>query len=182
MTLYHGSFCEVQRPDLLRCAPFKDFGRGFYLTSFYEQAESFSGLSTRKAIANELVDEGQKYGVVSVFSFIERKDIPLNIHSFLTADTDWLHCVVGHRKKGTFPDVVSTMEMYDIICGKIANDNTNATITAYIAGAYGEISTVSADNLCISFLLPERLENQFCFRTKNALSRLRFERSKKIWL
>lgn len=35
MLLYHGSYCEVKTPDLAKCAAFKDFGKGFYLTSLY---------------------------------------------------------------------------------------------------------------------------------------------------
>lgn len=33
MILYHGSYCEIKTPDLAKCADFKDFGKGFYLTS-----------------------------------------------------------------------------------------------------------------------------------------------------
>ena len=35
MVLYHGSYCVVENPDLEKCAAFKDFGRGFYLTSVF---------------------------------------------------------------------------------------------------------------------------------------------------
>ena len=41
LILYHGSYCEVREPDLERCNARKDFGKGFYLTSSKEQAESF---------------------------------------------------------------------------------------------------------------------------------------------
>jgi len=29
LILYHGSYCEVSRPDLRKCATMKDFGQGF---------------------------------------------------------------------------------------------------------------------------------------------------------
>ena len=38
MILYHGSNQEIERVDLGECKPFKDFGRGFYLTSLDGQA------------------------------------------------------------------------------------------------------------------------------------------------
>ena len=41
LVLYHGSYCEVREPLLEKCANRKDFGKGFYLTSSREQAESF---------------------------------------------------------------------------------------------------------------------------------------------
>lgn len=113
MLLYHGSYCAVKKPDLKKCARYKDFGQGFYLTTSKKQAEDFAGISTRKAIAN---------------------------------------------------------------------DNTNATITAYMAGAFGKAGSESADNICISLLLPERLQNQFCFRTNEALACLTFVESGQVWI
>ena len=95
---------------------------------------------------------------------------------------NWLHCVVGHRRNRNFPDVVEAMKAYDIISGKIANDATNVTITAYLDGLYGEIGSDSADSICISLLLPERLQDQFCFRTVKALKTLKFEGSERAWL
>lgn len=51
MLLFHGSYCEISAPDLEKCAPYKDFGKGFYLTSSYEQAKNFINTSLKKAIA-----------------------------------------------------------------------------------------------------------------------------------
>ena len=36
--LYHGSNIKIETPDLLHSKPFKDFGRGFYLSSDKQQA------------------------------------------------------------------------------------------------------------------------------------------------
>ena len=41
-TLYHGSNVAVREVDLSRCKPFKDFGRGFYLTDIREQAQQMA--------------------------------------------------------------------------------------------------------------------------------------------
>ena len=68
-----------------------------------------------------------------------------------------------------------------IMVGKIANDDTNITITAYLDGLYGEIGTERADEICISLLLPERLKNQFCFRTEKSLQTLVYEGSERVW-
>lgn len=178
--LYHGSYCEVQIPALEKCARYKDFGRGFYLTTSKRQAENFARISVTKAIANETVNAEQKYGVVSAFRF--KMDSELLIKCYPTADAEWLHCVVGHRRKKYFSKLVQELRNIDIVGGKIANDNTNATITTYMAGAYGEVGTKSADDICISLLLPERLEDQFCFRTLKALTCITFVESEQIWL
>ena len=179
MRLYHGSFCEVLMPDLSKCARYKDFGQGFYLTSSKEQARSFAKISTSKAVGRDLISS-QRYGVVSEYTFADPAD--LAVFDYPAADVNWLHCVVGHRRNRNFLDVVEAMKAYDVISGKIANDATNITITAYLDGLYGEIGSDSADSICISLLLPERLQDQFCFRTKKALKTLKFEGSERIWL
>lgn len=42
MILYHGSFVKVEKPDLEHSRSNLDFGRGFYTTPIYEQAEKWS--------------------------------------------------------------------------------------------------------------------------------------------
>ena len=66
---------------------------------------------------------------------------------------------------------------FDIIGGKIANDRTARTLQLYITGAYGEPGTEQADNIAISMLLPNRLENQFCFCNEKAVQMLEYVRS-----
>ena len=180
LALYHGSYCEVTMPDLNKCARYKDFGTGFYLTTSKKQAESFAGISTRKAVANGIVPTEQRYGDVSSFKVMFEGE--LDVHIYNEADADWLHCIVGHRKKKAFPEIVEKLKACDVIAGKIADDNTNATITAYMVGTFGQLGMKSADDMCISLLLPERLQNQFCFRTNKALKCLTFMESEKIWL
>ena len=179
MLLYHGSYCEVKTPDLAKCAAFKDFGKGFYLTSSKGQAEGFINTSLKKAKAQGIIAEDQGYGVVSTFCYHHSESITEFI--FQDADDDWLHCVVGNRKADTFPAVVEEMKKYDVIAGKIADDATNVTILTYLVGAYGIIGSREADSLCISRLIPERLKDQFCFRTDKGLQSLSFVESEQIW-
>lgn len=143
--LYHGSFCEVQTPDLRKCARYKDFGQGFYLTTDKGQAESFAKISSQKAVENGVV-ASQRYGVVSAFRY--NGDAKLNIKIYETADSAWLHCVVAHRKKDVF----------------------------------GEVGSASADDICIRLLLPERLKNQYCFKSVAALNQLSFMGSERVWM
>lgn len=180
MRLYHGSYCEVQIPDLKQCAKYKDFGQGFYLTTSQKQAQDFARISTRKAIANGIVDADQKIGIVSVFQFCCIDGLSMKFYP--EADADWLHCVIGHRKKKKFLHMIQDLQNFDMIAGKIANDKTNATITAYMAGTFGEAGTKTADDICIGLLLPERLQDQICFRTDKALKCITFIESEQIWL
>ena len=179
MRLYHGSYCGVTSPDLSKCSKHKDFGQGFYLTSSKEQARSFAKISTRKAIGRNLIPP-QQYGVVSSFTLADPSG--LAVCEYPTADIKWLHCVVGHRRNRFFLDLVNELKAFDVISGKIANDDTNVTITAYLDGLYGEIGSDRADSFCIGLLLPERLQDQFCFRTEKALHTLTFEGSEQVWM
>lgn len=179
MLLYHGSYCEVKKPDLAKCAAFKDFGKGFYLTSSKEQAENFVHASLKKAKAQGTIAKDQEYGAVSTFRYCHSGRITKFI--FQDADADWLHCVVGNRKADAFPAVVEEMKKYDVIAGKIADDATNVTILTYLVGAYGEVGSMEADSLCIGRLIPERLKDQYCFRTDAGLSCLSFVESEQIW-
>ncbi len=178
--LYHGSFCVVETPDLEKCAKFKDFGRGFYLTSSKEQAKSFAKITAAKAKSKGLVSADEKFAYISYFKVDSVKD--LNTFDFKTADVNWLHCIVAHRRNDVFVDVRKQLESYDVISGKIANDDTNTTIMAYMGNVFGKMGSEQSDKMCISLLLPERLQDQFCFRTEKSLSKLKFLKSEKVAL
>lgn len=180
LILYHGSYCEVKKPDLGKCAKRKDFGQGFYLTTSKEQAQSFLKTSIAKAVASGKIAENQNYGYISTFEL--KLSRQLRIHIFEKADVDWLHCIAAHRKKKLFMDVESKMEKYDVIIGKIADDATNATLTAYLAGAFGVAGDKEADDFCIKQLLPDKLKDQYCFKSEDAIECLKFVEGVKICL
>ncbi len=170
--LYHGSYCVVREPDLSRCASGKDFGQGFYLTTSKTQAQKFVATSIKKAIAQKLFNSQPSKGFVNAFEFTPSNN--LSVYEFPNADVAWLHCVVSHRKYGCIPNEFEKWTDYDLICGKIANDQTNTVIAAFLDGVYGPVNSERAAELAISFLEPENLTNQWCFRTAKALSCLKF--------
>ena len=180
LILYHGSYCEVKEPDLGKCAKRKDFGQGFYVTTSKEQAESFLRTSIAKAMAGGKIDKDQTYGYISTFEL--KLSRQLQTHIFEKADIDWLHCIAAHRKKKLFTEVECEMEKYDVIAGKIADDATNATLTAYLAGAFGTAGGKEADDFCIRQLLPNKLKDQYCFKTEAAVECLKFLEGEKICL
>ena len=163
--LYHGSYCEVKEPDLAKCAKRKDFGQGFYLTTSKEQAIRKQTISASDSCGT--IEEGQKFGYISTFEFNLSGN--LETHIFENADVDWLHCIAAHRKKKMFIEVEREMARYDIIAGKIADDATNATLTAYLAGVFGTAGDKEADDFCIRQLLPNKLKDQYCFKTESAI-------------
>ena len=119
--------------------------------------------------------EDRVYGFVSVYKI--KLDRNLKLHHFPDANRDWIHFVAANRKHGLFLDELREFNELDIIGGKIANDRTAQTLLLYIGGAYGRPGTELADNIAIQTLMPNRLKDQFCFRTENAISLLEFIRS-----
>ena len=180
LILYHGSYCEVKQPLLEKCAKQKDFGKGFYLTTSKEQAIGFLKTSIAKALANGSIEKTQDYGYLSIYQL--KPSASLSIHAFNDANVEWLHCVAVHRKRHLFLEVEEIMSTYDIIAGKIADDATNATLTAYLSGAFGQAGSQEADDFCIRQLLPNKLKDQYCFKTLAAINCLHFVESEKIWL
>ena len=63
MILYHGSFLEIAKPDLVHSRPNVDFGRGFYVTPLYEQAAKWCGKFKHRG----------KDGIISLYEYDESK-------------------------------------------------------------------------------------------------------------
>lgn len=180
MTLYHGSYISVEKPTLNKCKTGKDFGRGFYLTTSKEQAERFTRTSIKKAVFEKLISDKANVGYVSVYKF--HLNEKLKLYEFTEADREWLHTVVAHRRQDAFPKEVLQWAEYDIMAGKIANDNTNLVINAYMDGAYGDVFSQRADDVAISFLEPDKLKDQLCFRSDEAIMALSYISSERYYI
>lgn len=107
----------------------------------------------------------------------------VNSYNFLEADTEWLYYIALNRRR-ELCDVLTKHipnKVFDaeIISGKIANDTTNPVLTAFLSGLYGPVDTIQAANTAIGLLLPDRLKDQFCFKSERAISLLKFEGSER---
>ena len=67
--MYHASYKVVDKIDLSCCSEGKDFGKGFYLTTDFEQACKFVKTSIKKALVNGVDVENDRIGYVSVYKF-----------------------------------------------------------------------------------------------------------------
>lgn len=172
MLLYHGSYTAVERIDLAKCRAGKDFGKGFYLTGDYEQARSFIPTSMKKILMEGYPVSNPSVGYVSVFRVCDIS--ALRTFCFQDADREWLHFVAYNRKTILFPEYADTYKTYQVIGGKIANDQTARTLQLYVSGAFGEPGSKEADAFAIQQLLPNRLGDQYCFRDDAAVRQLVF--------
>lgn len=153
MKIYHGSNVVVREPKVLASDRKLDFGTGFYLTSSYEQAERWAELTAKRK------DSGAP--VVSVFEFDDSGLESLKCLKFEKADKTWLQFVARNRKDPDFEND------YDFIVGPVANDRTMPVISLFFAKIYDEEETIKR-------LLPQKLCDQFVFRTEKSLLRLKF--------
>ena len=153
MRLYHGSNVEVATPKLMPRARALDFGRAFYLTSDFEQASRWARTAVlRRDVGN---------AVVSAYEFNESAASALNQLRFPEPNAAWLKYVT-HNRTGLSDDMD-----YDIVTGPVANDNTMPVLNLYFKGAYSEEEALRR-------LLPQRLKDQFAFKTDAALTCLTF--------
>ncbi len=179
MLLYHGSYTAIKDIDLSKCRKGLDFGQGFYLTSSYQQAVNYIPLAVKKASRLHIVAADFKLndGILSVYRF--HYDPNLLHHCFKSADAEWLHFVAANRETSLFQKLLAKYSTVDIITGKIADDQTAKTLQQYIGEFYGTPGTKEADSAAISQLIPDRLQNQFCFKTQDAVNSLEFVRSER---
>ncbi len=155
MKLYHGSNLEIKNPKILKQKRFLDFGSGFYMTSSYEQAKVWAKL---KAKRNK--NRNDK-AYVSVFE-IENEDLSkLKVLKFEKPDKKWLNFITVNRKG------LNNLVDYDLIIGSVANDNTMPVLNLFFDGVLDEQETIKR-------LLPQKLKDQFTFKTEKAISFLKF--------
>lgn len=151
MILYHGSNVEVKQPHLLAAQRPLDFGPGFYTTSDIDQASKWAERTAR--IRNSGIP------VVTTFEVDEGSFSELKILSFESADKEWLHLVAANRRQQ------ADVSDWDIISGPVANDQTMPTLMLFLDGFLTEDETIAR-------LLPQKLKDQFAFKTNAALAAL----------
>lgn len=154
MTLYHGSSVEVKEPRLLKIQRELDFGNGFYTTSDIEQAKRWASRTAKRL--------KQEKAYVSVYEISDDVMKSLNILKFAKSDVEWLRFVVKNRKGQIIEN------NYDIIIGSVADDQTAPVIDLFLDGMYDEEEAIKR-------LLPQKLKDQYVFKTEKAIKSLCFK-------
>ena len=177
ITVYHGSYIAIPEIDLEECNYGLDFGRGFYVTTSFEQAVSFVPNSVKKNKRTGKIPEDFDVndGQISVYRL--RCDNALQFLFFPEANLDWLHYIASNRDKSLFREYYDRFAKCDVVVGKIADDNTSRVLAGYVAGLFGTPGSELADSFAIQSLLPNRLKDQLCFKTEASIRSLEFVRS-----
>ena len=121
MKLYHGSTVNIEKIDLDKSKPNKDFGRAFYLSVDEQQALE---------LAQFRAEFEETDPIVNVFEFDENLFKQFRYKRFEEYTEEWAHFVYNHR---TDPQG-RTLHDYDIVYGPIANDRIGAQITRFKQG------------------------------------------------
>jgi len=153
MILYHGTNIDFDTVDLDKCFPFKDFGKGFYLTDIKEQAVSLAQKKSRLFGGFPIV---QQY----VFSADDVEKRGLRMLRFEKPSREWAEFIYNNRNRNT-----GFCHNYDIIYGPIADDGV-----AYLLGRYEE-GSINLDELAKELEF-KQLNNQYYFGTPKALELL----------
>jgi len=159
MVLYHGSNVAVRTPEIRPLVRALDFGRAFYLTSSEEQAVKWAKTSTLR--------RGEGSPTVSVFDVDKEPFDGLTVLKFQKPTADWLRYVSKNRNQGVDDSNA------DVVIGPVANDNTMPVLNLYFKGAYTEEEALQR-------LLPQRLRDQFAFKTERSLACLKFAGSREV--
>lgn len=151
MILYHGSNVEVRQPRLLEGQRPLDFGPGFYTTSDLEQASKWAERTSRIRKAGS--------SLVSVYEVDEDQLSELKTLAFGAPDRKWLRFVAANRRR------LAEDDGWDIVSGPVANDQTMPTLMLFLDGLLTEDEAIAR-------LLPQKLKDQFVFKTAPALALL----------
>lgn len=154
MRLYHGSNVGVREPVLMPLVRALDFGRGFYVTTNLDQAAKWARTSVLR--------RGEGVATVSCFEFDEGMLAGLRHLHFSGPNAEWLRFVSRNRNQGIDDSGC------DVVSGPVANDNTMPVLNLYFKGAYTEDEALRR-------LLPQRLCNQYAFKTERAIACLKFK-------
>jgi hypothetical protein len=110
---------------------------------------------------------GAAQAIVSEYDFDETCYGALSIKEFPEPGIDWLDMVCACRSDASF------VHGYDIVIGKIANDNVGETVSYVVGG-------IMRKEDAIERLKFEKINNQVCFCTDKAIKYLRYVGYKEV--
>lgn len=137
--IYHGSYCEVEKPEIKKGKYTKDFGIGFYCTILEEQAKKWA----------------EKYNTPVINEYEYDENPELKIKNFTVMTEEWLDFIINCRS--------GKKHNYDIVIGAMADDQVYNYITDLMAGqitreAFWELAKFKHPTHQIAFCTEEALK------------------------
>jgi len=153
MIIYHGGTDVIEEPKIFLSGSGRDFGIGFYATDIREQALKWAKRQGRTR---------RNRAILNVYEFDEELAVKeLRLKRFADYSIEWLEFVVNNR---TNPH---TEHGFDIVFGKIANDDVGETIQAVVDG-------LMPLDFALQRLAFMYANNQYAFCSERSLSYVKF--------
>lgn len=155
MVLFHGSNIAIETIDFERCRPYKDFGKGFYLTEIEDQA-------MQMARRTSTIFGGE--AKVTRFAFDENAamaDTSLKIKRFEEPNREWALFIMGNRNRQS----IHPTHNYDIVIGPVADDTIATLFRNFDDGI------IDLDML-VNGLKYKKISSQYLFHTQASLKYL----------
>ena len=162
MILYHGTNLFFDNVDLNKCADYKDFGKGFYTTSIYEQAVQMAYRKTKTYGGKPCV---YTYEVPDNLLRIKS----LHIKVFNKTSTNWAKFVINNRDKffADFDSPICNRNLqFDIVFGPVANDTLTTLIQQFR-------NKFISESMLLSGMRYHAPSNQYSFHTEKSLKYLK---------
>jgi hypothetical protein len=162
--VYHGSTSLIETIDVAKGKPYKDFGRGFYVTQSRGHARNI-------AQRNKRLDQ-ERYGqecaaYVYAYTLDMNMARSFTVKEFAVADLDWMRFILANRR------VRGRSHSYDIVIGPTANDDTSLVLKSYFSGLYGDVESERAVQLALDLIEAENLPEQIYFGSNDATACLK---------
>ena len=160
ITVYHGSTYLFETIDVAKGKPYKDFGRGFYVTENFNHAKTL-------AVRNKMIETAQYSRDTNAYVYIFEFDLTstkknFSVKEFKDADLAWMEFVLANRK------VRERSHDYDVVLGPTANDDTSIVLKAYFSGLYGDIGSTGAIETALRLIEADKLPSQIYFANNSA--------------
>lgn len=155
MILYHGSNIAIDKIDFDKCRPYKDFGKGFYLTEIRHQAE-------RMALRTVKMFKGEPILTCFDFNLEEAVANGLKIRIFNTPDEEWARFIMNNRDI----NVPQPCHDYDIVIGPVADDTIARLLRLFTENFISEGQLVKE-------LTFSKVTSQYFFHTEAAIKMLK---------
>jgi len=161
MRLYHGSLAYVEKPEIRESNRTLDYGKGFYTTTSYEQAENWVKRQKNQGKTDK--------GFVNVFEFDKSSLDLVKSLVFDEPTEEWLDFVMHNRTEKYYK------HDYDIVYGPVADDRVYAAFALYEGGIINKHELIAE-------LKTYKLVDQYLFHTERALQLLTFIEAREVML
>lgn len=149
MIVYHGSNQILEKPDVRFSKKYLDFGKGFYLTTFQNQAEKW-------ALRKTIRFGGEPY--VNIYELPDELS-SFKLLAFENENEKWLDFVCSCRKGE------DSNANYDIVSGNVANDDVFKSVDMYFRGIWDKQRTIEE-------LRYYKMNNQICIVKQEVLGKI----------